>query len=62
MRKLQRYSLNVSDWHFRRLQEDGQIEEIHPGIWAQMEATALYDPIRGLVLETDAPAAFDLVI
>ncbi len=62
MRKLQRYSVNISDWHFRRLQDDGQIEEIHPGIWAQMEGTTIYDPTLGLALETDAPSASDLVI
>ena len=26
MRKLQRYSINVSDWHFQQLVEDGQID------------------------------------
>ncbi len=62
MRKLQRYSVNVSEWHFQRLQEDQQIEEIWPGIWGQMEGTTVYDPMLGLALETDAPAAADLVI
>ena len=62
MRKLQRYSVNVSDWHFRQLQEDSQIEEIHPGIWAQMAGTALYDPVLGLALTTDMPSASELVI
>ncbi len=62
MRKLQRYSVNASDWHFRQLQDDCQIEEIHPGIWAQMEGTTIYDPVLGLALETDAPSASDLVI
>jgi len=62
MRKLQRYSVNVSDWHFRRLQDDCQIEEIHPGIWAQMEGTTIYEPVLGLALQADAPSASDLVI
>ena len=62
MRKLQRYSVNVSDWHFRRLREDCQIEEIHPGIWAQMEGTTIYDATLGLALEADAPSASDLII
>ena len=47
MRKLQRYSINVSDWHFQQLVEDSQIEEIHPGIWAQMAGTTIYDPGAG---------------
>ena len=62
MRKLQRYSINVSDWHFQRLRDDVQIEEIWPGIWAQMADTTIYDPVLGLALETDAPAAADLVV
>ncbi|WP_419638694.1 hypothetical protein, partial [Thiolapillus sp.] len=62
MRKLQRYSVNVSDWHFQQLVEDSQIEEIHPGIWAQMAGTTIYDPVLGLALETDAPSASDLVV
>ena len=62
MRKLQRYSVNVSDWHFKQLQEDSQIEEIWPGIWAQIDGTTIYSPDLGLTLETDAPPAADLVI
>ncbi len=62
MRKLQRYSVNVSDWHFRQLQNDTQIEEIHPGIWAQMAGTTIYDPVLGLALTTDMPSASELVI
>ncbi len=62
MRKLQRYSVNVSEWHFKQLQADSQIEEIWPGIWAQMAGTTIYHPELGLTLEADAPAASDLVI
>ncbi|HGG59607.1 MAG TPA: CRISPR-associated helicase Cas3' [Gammaproteobacteria bacterium] len=62
MRKLQRYSVTVSEYHFRQLREDSQIEEIWPGIWAQAAGTTVYDPTLGLALETDAPAAADLVV
>ncbi len=62
MRKLQRFSVNVSDWHFQRLRDEVQIEEIWPGIWAQMAGTTIYDPVLGLALDTDTPAAADLVI
>ncbi len=55
-------SVNVSDWHFQRLRDDVQIEETQPGIWAQMAGTTIYDPVLGLALETDVPAAADLVI
>ncbi|HFQ92195.1 MAG TPA: CRISPR-associated helicase Cas3' [Chromatiales bacterium] len=62
MRKLQRYSVNVSDWHFQSLRDDVQIEEIWPGVWAQMAGTTLYDSVLGLAPDSDAPAAVDLVI
>ncbi len=62
MRKLQGYSVNVSEWHFRQLQGDHQIEEIWPGLWAQMEGTTIYDPVLGLTLDAAAPSAGDLVI
>ncbi len=62
MRKLQRYSVNVSEWHFKQLQADSQIEEIWPGIWAQMAGTTIYHPELGLTLEADAPVVSDLVI
>ena len=62
MRKLQRYSVNVSEWHFRQLQNDHQIEEIWPGIWAQVEGTTIYHPVLGLILDAAVPSAGDLVI
>ena len=62
MRKLQRYSVNVSKWHFRQLQDDHQIEEVWPGIWAQMEGTTIYDQTLGLILDAAAPSARDLVL
>ncbi len=62
MRKLQRYSVHVSEWHFRHLRQNDQIEEIWPGIWAQRDGTTLYHPEWGLTLSPDAPAAADLVI
>ncbi len=62
LRKLQRYSVSVSEWHFGQLQASGQIEELWPGIWAQMEGATLYDPVLGLMTDGDAPPASDLVI
>jgi len=61
MRKLQRYSVNISEWHFRQLQEDSQIEEIHPGIWAQVTSTVIYDNVLGLSMDLETPAAEDLI-
>lgn len=62
MRKLQRYSVNISKWHFEQLQNDHEIEEIWPGIWAQMEGTTIYDQVLGLIQEVSAPSAADLVV
>ncbi len=62
MRKLQRYTVNVSERHFQQLQRESLIEEIWPGIWAQMEGTPLYDPVLGLALDAEAPQAIDLVV
>ncbi len=62
MRKLQRYSVNISRWHFDSMRNDGLIEEIQPGIWAQAEGLTLYDKTLGLKLETGVLSAADLVI
>jgi len=62
MRKLQRYSVTVSEWHFCQLQAEAQVEEVIPGLWAQCKGTALYDPILGVALEIDAPSASYLVV
>ena len=62
MRKLQGYSVNVSEWHFKQLQQDSEVEEIWPGIWAQVAGTTIYDPVLGLAFDAEAPRAEDLVI
>ncbi len=49
MRKLQRYTVNVSEYHFKALLEGGDIREICPGIHVQSSDT-LYDPKVGLLL------------
>ncbi|WP_456380563.1 CRISPR-associated helicase Cas3' [Thiolapillus sp.] len=62
MRKLQGYSVNVSEWHFKQLQQDSQIEEVRPGIWAQMAGTTIYDLVLGLAFDSEAPKAEDLLV
>lgn len=52
MRKLQRYSVNVYENEFRKLQEIGAIEELHPGIWG-LRITNGYDENLGLLLADD---------
>jgi CRISPR-associated endonuclease/helicase Cas3 len=50
MRKLQRYSVNVPQYQFKRLLEAMEIHEIWPGIYAQLSDT-LYHPVLGLLTE-----------
>lgn len=62
MRKLQRYSVNLSEWQFQQLISDGLIEELHPGIWAQALHTPIYDPTVGLVPASDGPSTAEMII
>jgi len=62
MRKLQRYSVNVSRFHFDRLKDEFLVEEVWPDIWAQAEGAPLYDLTLGLRLGDAEPAAKDLVV
>ncbi len=61
MRKLQRFSVNASQQHFQQLRENGEIEEIHPGIWAQVEGSSVYDSVLGL-MQTSGWSAEEMVI
>lgn len=55
MRKLQRYSVNLSRRHFEQLRQQGELLEVYPGIYAQASA-AQYDPVLGFLLPaTDLP-------
>lgn len=61
MRKLQRYSVNISRREFQALMRSGDVTEACPGIFAQVSA-ALYDPIIGLVTSSGELPADSLVI
>ncbi len=61
MRRLQRFSVNASQQHFQQLRENGEIEEIHPGIWAQVEGSSVYDSVLGL-MQTSGWSAEEMVI
>ncbi len=61
MRKLQRYSVTVSEYHFKQLLENHEIHEIWPGIYAQLSDT-LYHPVLGLLTEEVQPSAETLVL
>ncbi|MEE9319531.1 MAG: CRISPR-associated helicase Cas3' [Granulosicoccus sp.] len=53
MRKLQRYAVNVLEFHFNQLLENHEVREIWPGIYAQ-DSSTLYHPTLGLLTE-DVP-------
>jgi CRISPR-associated endonuclease/helicase Cas3 len=48
MRKLQRYVVNIPKWVSQRLVSDGEVIEIHPGIFAQSH-DRLYHPQLGFL-------------
>lgn len=47
MRKLQRYSVNIYDYDFKKMLQQGKIEEIHPRIYA-LASGLDYSPHTGL--------------
>ncbi|VAW80927.1 CRISPR-associated helicase Cas3 [hydrothermal vent metagenome] len=61
MRKLQRYSVNVYEYHFKQLLENHEIEEIQPGIYVQLSDT-LYHPILGLITGEALPSVDSLMV
>lgn len=52
MRKLQRYSVNLPKHLFARLEKQGDVREIWPGIYAQV-GDRLYDKSLGVVIDGD---------
>ena len=56
MRKLQRYTVNIHRRDALRLLGQGDIEEIIPGLFAQV-SDLLYDPDLGLLTDGAAPDA-----
>ena len=61
MRKLQRYCVNVPQYSFKTLMSDGDIREIHPGLYAQA-SDALYDMRLGLMVGETNVSQESLVI
>ncbi len=62
MRRLQRYSVNISRYILTRWQEKGFVEEPHPGIYVQEDIASLYNETFGLDVYRDTPDAEDLVL
>ena len=54
MRKLQRYTVSLPEHQFQRLLSDGDLREIHPGLFAQ-SADPLYHPQLGVLVDGVSP-------
>ncbi|MEN8130237.1 MAG: CRISPR-associated helicase Cas3' [Pseudomonadota bacterium] len=61
MRKLQRYTVNISEYQFRKLEADQEVREAYSGIFAQYSDT-LYHPDLGLLTEAVNPAVESLIV
>jgi len=61
MRKLQRYTVNVSQFWFDKMNARDDVLEAHPGIYV-LVSPALYHNEFGLLLEGELMAARDLII
>lgn len=60
MRKLQRYTVSLPEYQFRKLLNNGDISEIYPGMFAQT-ADVLYHPQLGVLLDDTNPEPSDLI-
>lgn len=60
MRKLQRYTVNLSIWVFEKMQDDGLLEEVWPGFLAQVPVS-LYNNTIGLDVFRDGWPIEDLI-
>jgi len=53
MRKLQRFTVSIQQRDADQMLEEGGLELVLPGLYAQTAATMLYDSVLGLRLRTD---------
>ena len=53
MRQLQRFTVNIQQRDADRLHNQGSLELVMPGLYAQTESVKLYDEVRGLLLDGD---------
>lgn len=60
IRKLQRYTVSLPEWQFQKLLTNGDVSEVHPGIFAQT-ADVLYHPQLGVLLDDANPDPSDLI-
>lgn len=60
MRKLQRYAVSLPDYQFKKLLGNGDLHEVHPGMFAQT-ADALYHVDLGVLVDDTIPNPSALV-
>ena len=60
MRKLQRYTVSLPDYQFKKLLDNGDVSEVHPGMFAQT-ADALYHADLGVLVDDTNPDPSALV-
>ncbi len=60
MRKLQRYTVSLPEYQFKKLLGNGDVQEIYPGMFAQT-ADALYHPDLGVLVGETIPDPNDLI-
>lgn len=53
MRKLQRFTVSIQQRDADRMLNDGSVDLVMPGLYAQRDATGLYDSVLGLRLQKD---------
>ncbi len=59
MRKLQRYTVSLPEWQFKKLLANGDVCEVHPGIFAQ-KTDMLYHSQLGILVDDTNPDPSDL--
>jgi CRISPR-associated endonuclease/helicase Cas3 len=61
MRKLQRYTVSLPQYQFQKLLTNGDIQEVYPGIFAQI-SEALYHPDLGVLVNETTPDPSSLIV
>lgn len=60
MRKLQRYTVSLPEYQFRKLVNNEDVREVYPGMFAQT-ADVLYHPELGVLVDETTPDPNDLI-
>jgi CRISPR-associated endonuclease/helicase Cas3 len=61
LRKLQRYSVSLSEYQFKEMRDNGLLIELYPDFFTHT-TPSLYDAVLGLDIFASAPQAEDLIV